>query len=350
MKIDISRREFLKGSAASGIVGLTVDFRADEKSGPAVSGITEIDKLVLTVLTDNYYDSNRADGNNARRYRSRAGKSIHAEHGLSYFADVAVGSVGAKTSSCMLDFGLDPVGVLNNIGLLGIDVARASAFGLSHGHYDHYSSAAGVLAQFRSRIPAGTPFYVGEEAFARRFTKRPDAAEPVGTGQLRREDFEANGLKIVEVKNPVEIIPGAYFTGRIERVTDFEKVAPNLFVMRGEKLEQDTLPGEQAAFFKLKGKGLVILSACAHVGIVNTVRYIQKISATEKVHAIIGGFHLINTGPEVIRRTVSDIKAIGPDMIVPAHCTGFEAVTAFSREMPNEFFLNTAGTQYTFSA
>jgi 7,8-dihydropterin-6-yl-methyl-4-(beta-D-ribofuranosyl)aminobenzene 5'-phosphate synthase len=169
-------------------------------------------------------------------------------------------------------------------------------------------------------------------------------------GQLRREDFEANGLKIVEVKTPVEIIPGAYFTGRVERVTDFERVAPNLFVMHGEKLEQDTLPGEQAAFFKLKGKGLIILSACAHVGIVNTVRYIQKISSTEKVHAIIGGFHLINTGPEVIRRTVSDIKAIAPDMIVPAHCTGFEAVTVFSREMPNEFFLNTAGTQYTLSA
>jgi 7,8-dihydropterin-6-yl-methyl-4-(beta-D-ribofuranosyl)aminobenzene 5'-phosphate synthase len=63
-----------------------------------------------------------------------------------------------------------------------------------------------------------------------------------------------------------------------------------------------------------------------------------------------GGFHLINAKPEIIQNTVTDIKAMKPDMIVPAHCTGFEAIVAFSREMPSEFVLNTAGTQYTFAA
>jgi 7,8-dihydropterin-6-yl-methyl-4-(beta-D-ribofuranosyl)aminobenzene 5'-phosphate synthase len=63
-----------------------------------------------------------------------------------------------------------------------------------------------------------------------------------------------------------------------------------------------------------------------------------------------GGFHLINAKPEIIQKTVADIKAMGPDHIVPAHCTGFEAIVLFSREMPDQFTINTAGTQYNFPA
>ncbi|HWR73491.1 MAG TPA: MBL fold metallo-hydrolase, partial [Nitrospirota bacterium] len=76
----------------------------------------------------------------------------------------------------------------------------------------------------------------------------------------------------------------------------------------------------------------------------------QKASGTEKVHAIMGGFHLTNAKPELIQSTVSDIKAMQPDHIVPAHCTGFEAIVAFSKELPDAFTMNTTGTKYTFGA
>jgi 7,8-dihydropterin-6-yl-methyl-4-(beta-D-ribofuranosyl)aminobenzene 5'-phosphate synthase len=66
----------------------------------------------------------------------------------------------------------------------------------------------------------------------------------------------------------------------------------------------------------------------------------------EKVHAVIGGFHLTGAKPDVIRQTIADIKTIRPDYIVPTHCTGFEAIVAFAREMPDQFILNTAGTRY----
>jgi 7,8-dihydropterin-6-yl-methyl-4-(beta-D-ribofuranosyl)aminobenzene 5'-phosphate synthase len=258
--------------------------------------------------------------------------------------------VSGKASTCMYDFGLDPVGVMNNIALLGIEVGKTNAFSLSHGHYDHYTSAATILKQNQSRIAGGTPFYVGEEAFAQRFSLRPGAKEPTDLGQLKKEDLEAFGLEVVEVKTPVEIVPGAYFTGNIERVTIYEKVPKTFLIKRGENLEPDAFPGEQALFFKVKGKGLVVLSGCAHAGIVNTVKQTQKIAGIDRIHAIMGGFHLINAKPEIIQSTVADIKALRPDLIVPAHCTGFEAMVAFSREMPSEFVLNTAGTQYAFTA
>jgi 7,8-dihydropterin-6-yl-methyl-4-(beta-D-ribofuranosyl)aminobenzene 5'-phosphate synthase len=93
---------------------------------------------------------------------------------------------------------------------------------------------------------------------------------------------------------------------------------------------------------------LVIVSGCAHTGIVNTVKQAQKLSGVEKIHAILGGFHLLNVKQEIINKTVADIKLMKPNYVVPTHCTGFEAIVTFCQEMPNEFNLNTAGTKYTF--
>ena len=347
MKEGMDRREFLKFSMAAGALLVAGE---GIKAGVMAQGtvrVTEVDKLTVWVLTDNYYDVNRAEANIGKRYRAVPGKSIHAEHGLSFYVETVT---DGKTSACMFDYGLDPLGVMNNIALLGLDIGKANAFSLSHGHWDHYTSAVSILKQNQSRIAGGTPFYVGEEAFAHRYSLRPGTTEIADLGQLRKEDLEAFGLKVVEVKNPLQIIPGANFTGNIEWVTAYEKVPPSLLIKRGEKPEPDDMRGEQALFFNVKGKGLVVLSGCAHAGIVNTVKYVQKVSGTEKIHAVMGGFHLINTKAEVIQNTVADIKAMKPDYIIPTHCTGFEAVVAFSREMPNEFILNTAGSQYTFPA
>jgi 7,8-dihydropterin-6-yl-methyl-4-(beta-D-ribofuranosyl)aminobenzene 5'-phosphate synthase len=347
MDTGMNRRDFLKYSVATGVLIAAGESMIDRVMANEMVKMPEVDKLTIWVLTDNFYDANRVDTKITKRYRATPGKSIHAEHGLSYYVETVV---DGKTSACMFDYGLDPVGVLGNIALLGLDIGKAKAFGLSHGHWDHYLGAISILKHNQSRIAPGTPFYVGEEAFNRRYARRPNTTEADDMGQLMKEDIEKLGLKVVELKKPTQIIPGAYFTGNIERLTSYEKIAANLQIKRGEKLEQEDMRGEQALFFNVKGKGLVVLSGCAHSGIVNTVRQAQKVSGTEKVHAIMGGCHLINAKPEVIQNTVVDIKAMKPDHLVSIHCTGFEANVAFSKEMPDAFSLNTAGTKYTFGA
>lgn len=347
MNDGMDRREFLTFSMATGALLAAAGATKSRANAQEAAKITEADKVTVWVLTDNYYDALRPDTKITKRYRVVPGKSIHAEHGLAYYVESVV---DGKTTTCMFDYGLDPVGVMNNIALLGLDLGKANAFSLSHGHFDHWMGAVGILKQNQSRIAGGTPFYVGEEAFARRYSLRPGTTEAADLGQLKKEDIEALGLKVVEVKHPVQIIPGVYFTGNIERVTTYEKVPPSLLIKRGEKPEPDDFRGEQAIFFKVKGRGLVVLSGCAHAGIVNTVKHAQKVASADKVHAVMGGFHLINAKPEVIQNTVADIKALKPDYIVPTHCTGFEAISTFAREMPAEFNLNTAGTKYTFGA
>ena len=346
MKDGMDRRDFLRLSTATAALlvigeGVTTSVMAQE-----TGRIAEVDKLTIWVVTDNYYDALRPDTKIAKRYRAAPGKSIHAEHGLAFYVETIV---NGKVSTCMFDYGLDSTGVMNNLALLGLDLAKVNAFALSHGHFDHWMGAVSILKHNQLRIARGTSFYVGEEAFARRYALLPGRTEPDDLGELRRDEIEALGVKVVEVKSPAQIIPGAYLTGNIARVTAHEKVPANMLIKRTEKLEPDDFIGEQALVFNVKGRGLVVLSGCAHAGIVNTVKHAQTIAGIDKVHAVIGGFHLINAKPEIIHNTVADIKAMKPDHIVPIHCTGFEAIVGFSKEMPDELTMNTAGSKYTFA-
>lgn len=310
--------------------------------------IREVDKLTITVITDNYYDAVRPDSAIGTRFRATLNNSIHAEHGLSYYIETQINGI---PSSCMFDFGLDPVGVSNNMRLLDIDIGKANALGLSHGHFDHFGGLVEILRQNCTKIKQGIPLYVGKEAFERRFSHRPGAHKPQDIGQLNKDEIEGLGVvKIVEIDKPTEIIPGCYLTGNIEKVTGYEVISPSLLIERNGKHVQDDFGGEQAIAVKVAGRGLVVLSGCAHTGIVNTVKYAQKVMGTDKICAVIGGFHLINATAEIIQRTVSDISAIKPEYIVPTHCTGFEAITAFLNKMPEQFILNTAGTKYVIKS
>jgi len=310
--------------------------------------IREVEKITIIVITDNYYDAVRADTVIGKRYRSTPTASIHAEHGLSYFIEAVV---NGKSSAFMFDYGLDPHGVINNMGLLDVDLSKVDALGLSHGHFDHWGGLAEIVRQSQTKIRKGTPLYAGEEAFAHRFSLRPGSSDLQDLGRLKKEDIEGFGaVKIVEIKNPTEVVPGCYLTGNIDKVTEYEEIPPSLLIERSGKNMPDDFKGEQAAVFNIKGKGLVILSGCAHVGIVNTVKYARKVTGVNKIYAIMGGFHLINSKPEIIRKTVADIKAMEPDYIVPTHCTGFEAITVFLKEMPKQFILNTAGTKYVMTS
>jgi 7,8-dihydropterin-6-yl-methyl-4-(beta-D-ribofuranosyl)aminobenzene 5'-phosphate synthase len=341
----IDRREFLKSSMVAGAALLVGEGFLDRAFAQGKPRFIEIDNLTITIITDNYYDALRSDGAIGRRYRATVDKSIHAEHGLSYFVETV--SEGQK-SSFMFDYGVDTRGVLRNMEVLGISLEKVDAMGLSHGHWDHWGALVGILKANQGKISKSIPFYVGEEAFYERFSVRP-GSDPRSIGKLDRREVETLGsFKIVEVTTPTEVVKGGYYTGRIERVTNYEKVPASFYVKRGDKLERDLFMGEQALFFLVKGKGLVVLAGCAHPGIVNTVKHTQKITGAEKVHAVIGGFHLVASDHETVQKTVADIKALAPDYVVPTHCTGFEAITVFQREMPNQFVLNTAGTKYAF--
>ena len=339
MSSEINRRDFLKVAAVTGTVLLTGDILRSRVFAQGSVRIPEAERITITIIEDNYYDIFRPDYKIAKRY----GGNVYAEHGLACLVETVV---DGRSHSLLFDFGRTFPAMDKNVDTLKIDFDKLEALALSHGHRDHFGGLVQLLKSRTEKIPKGIPFYAGEEAFAPRGTgKRPDNVTVIH--HLKREDLENLGLvKIVEIKEPTPIVSGAYLTGRIERVTNYEKGLPGDSVKRGDKFEQDDFIGEQSLVLNAKGKGLVVLSGCAHVGIVNTVKYAQKISGVRKVHAVMGGFHLTNAKEELVQKTIADMKAIAPDHIVPMHCTGFEAVVAFAKEMPDQFIMNTAGTKY----
>lgn len=308
--------------------------------------VPESDRIVVTVITDNLADALGRDDRIARRHVGRTSALdglLHAEHGLAYHVETTVEN---RAHTFLFDFGADSHGVKKNAERLGLDLGKVEALALSHDHLDHQAALMGLLAAWRTHFPAGTPFYVGEGVFQGTYMRRSDGSVE-SLLALDRDSLEALGiLRIVEATVPMPIVEGAYLTGRIERTTDYEHIPPTFVAKKGDQFVQEEFPGEQAVVMNARGKGLVVLSGCAHRGIVNTVLHARKMTGIDRVHAVIGGFHLAGAKPEVVLRTIADLKAISPDYVVPTHCTGFEAISAFAREMPGPFILNTAGTRY----
>ena len=349
MEKGIDRRSFLKTTAATGVVLLGGELLRGTSMAQGVVKIPESETIVVTVITDNLADLTLPHYKIAKRHLGTTSvleAVLHAEHGLAYQIETVV---NGESHFCLFDFASDPQGVMKNMKLLRINFAKIEALGLSHDHFDHQATLIEILKAKKEEFRKGIPLYVGEQFFVGTFSRMPNG-QIANLLALKREDIEGLGfVKIVEVKEPTPIIPGAYLPGRVEQVTDYEKITPNFVAKKGNEFVQETFIGEQAVILNAKGKGLVVLSGCAHRGIVNTVKHAQKMTGIEKVYAVMGGFHLTGAKPELIQKTIADIKAINPEYIVPTHCTGFQAMSAFAREMPDQFILNTAGTKYTIA-
>ena len=139
-------------------------------------------------------------------------------------------------------------------------------------------------------------------------------------------------------------------TGQIERVTDFERGFPaQQALVDGEWQPDPLVCDDQALVMHLGDKGLVIVSSCSHSGTCNVVRHAQQLTGIEHVHAFVGGMHLSGAGKEaVIARTVEELVAIGPEVLVAGHCTGTAAIHALATALPQAYVPANVGTTYHF--
>jgi len=163
--------------------------------------------------------------------------------------------------------------------------------------------------------------------------------------------MEKRNVQVLESRGPT-LIAGdtALVTGEVERTTTYEKGLPNALLERNGAIEKDPILDDQAIAVNLKGKGLVIISGCAHAGIMNTILYAMKLTAVPSIQAVLGGFHLSGAFFEpIIEDTIKDLKKLGPKVLVPMHCTGWKAIHRFSEEFPEAFILNSVGSRFTIS-
>jgi 7,8-dihydropterin-6-yl-methyl-4-(beta-D-ribofuranosyl)aminobenzene 5'-phosphate synthase len=106
---------------------------------------------------------------------------------------------------------------------------------------------------------------------------------------------------------------------------------------------------ELATCYAVKGLGLVVIASCSHRGVLNSVKRAQSISGIQKVHAVVGGFHLVKPRTEdEARRTVAEFVKINPTYIVPMHCTGEVFIAEALRVMPDKIIRPYVGNRLNF--
>ena len=302
------------------------------------------DRVEITVLVDNYTDFLVTDPSTPvdRRLPYNPDRPILAEHGLSCLVRVFSGT---KEHAILLDAGLSTEALPWNARQMGISLTGIEAVVLSHGHYDHTGALEWVVAGAGRQVP----LIAHPDAFLHRRLNIP------GQGVVNQRYPDAVSLKKagadIKLRSESSTLAAGHLlvTGEIERKTTFEKGMPGVEIERDGKWETDSLRDDQALVMDVKGKGLVVLSGCAHAGIINTVEYAKKITGIDQVHAVLGGFHLSGKAYEqVVPPTIEAMKRINPEYIVPMHCTGWSTINRFMEAMPGKCILNTVGTTYVF--
>jgi 7,8-dihydropterin-6-yl-methyl-4-(beta-D-ribofuranosyl)aminobenzene 5'-phosphate synthase len=254
-----------------------------------------------------------------------------AEWGLSILVET-------EDLSLLLDTG-QSISASYNADLLGVDLSRVSRIVLSHGHYDHTGGLPHLLRKMRKRVAViahpdiWADKYSGREGEERRYIGIPH----------QRHELESLGADFKLSTEPVRISDWVMTTGEIPMVTEFEAVEPYLLVREGAGFQPDKLLDDQALIITTKA-GLVVILGCAHRGIINTLYHAQRLTGVKKVHAVLGGCHLMDASQERIRLTIAALKDMGVEKLGVSHCTGLPAVCLMTREFGSGFFFNNAGT------
>jgi 7,8-dihydropterin-6-yl-methyl-4-(beta-D-ribofuranosyl)aminobenzene 5'-phosphate synthase len=232
--------------------------------------------------------------------------------------------------------------------VLQLRLADLRAVVLSHGHTDHHGGLEGMLRRAGAR---GMPLVIHPDAWRDRRVVFPSGAE-IHLPPPSRQDLDREGVEVGEERNPSLLIDGTVLvTGEIERVTAFERGLPGNQALTEAGWEPDPwIRDDQAVVAHVRGRGLVVLSGCSHAGAINVLRQAQRLTGEERVHAFVGGMHLAGPAFEpLIPPTLDELEAIGPDWVVPGHCTGWRAQHELARRMPDAYVQTSVGTRLRFS-
>ncbi|HUF54375.1 MAG TPA: MBL fold metallo-hydrolase [Dehalococcoidia bacterium] len=322
--------------------------------------IEPVEAASITILVDNSIDIFLTDQGPAKRIgppgpqTPRVSASTlepgetsdlpHAEHG---FAALITIEKAGRTHQILFDSGMSPNGLVENMARLSLAPAEIEAIILSHGHLDHTTGMDGLI---RTLGRTNLPVMIHPEFWTQRRVTIP-GREPIELPSTSRSALLGAGFEIVEEKLPSFLLERSLLvTGEVDRTTEFEKGFPIHQALRDGTWEPDPfILDDQAAIIHVRNKGLVVLTGCGHAGIVNIVRYAKKLTGTETIHAIIGGFHLGGPIFEPIIPTVcSALTAVAPTVISPGHCTGWKATHAIATALPNAFIQSSVGTRFEF--
>jgi 7,8-dihydropterin-6-yl-methyl-4-(beta-D-ribofuranosyl)aminobenzene 5'-phosphate synthase len=222
----------------------------------------------------------------------------------------------------LYDTGLSADLVLRNAKALKVDLSDVEDVVLSHNHYDHVGGLMSLRRELSKINPrAMSRVHVGAGIFEPRWS---ESGEDHNGLRLIRAEYLATGGAFVVHDKPTELFPGVWLTGPVPRTNDEKNWTPGLSLDTPQGRREDNVPEDSALIFNT-GQGIIILTGCAHAGIVNITEYARRIIGNKPIVAMIGGLHLFSASDQALAWTGAKLKSYGVSSLLAGHCTGIEA-------------------------
>lgn len=275
-----------------------------------------------------------------QQFNAKYGEVL-AENGLCFLVETFYED---NTTTVLFDAGLTGPVVLHNAHLLGVDLHDVDAVVISHGHPDHFGGIEGVL----QAIGHPTPVVIHPDAFNPRMIVKKHTTLPMINIGLSREAIRSVGGHLMEARESIPLGPGLFTSGEMQTTMDFEFEAPagRLCVCDDGAVKADDINDHQVLGIDVEGYGLIVIDPCGHRGVISSVEHIRKLSGTQQVHAVLGGFHTGHPGISDARigATAKALAHLEAALIAPMHCSGFRMKKAVAEASPDAFEILTAGS------
>lgn len=234
---------------------------------------------------------------------------LKAEHGLSFYIEneghIVMSDVGKSGNFA------------DNAEVLGIDLTQVEALAISHHHYDH----GGGLGRFFEENDLAS-VYLRQTGDAEMIAEDKD--KRIRSIGLDQQVLSKNKEQVRPVTETQEVLPGFHLIMEIPKQYPKPSGDQRLKIRAGNQMRTDPFDHEMITVLE-QANGLVILTGCAHNGVLNMIAGTREALPDKKILAVVGGFHLRH-------ETAPEVWAIGTELLeadIPAiytgHCTGDEA-------------------------
>ena len=230
-----------------------------------------------------------------------------------------------------------------NANVLGVNLPGIDKIALSHGHFDHTGGLRHILMGMKKEVEV----IAHPDIWDTKYAKRPDSNYMYIGIPFQKNELESLGANFVYTRDAMWLNDNLVIPGEIPLANDYEEIDPGLLIKKGDQFKPDPLLDDRALIIKTE-LGLVVIAGCAHRGIINTLNYARELTGEKRIHAVMGGIHLMYTSEIRMELTIAAFREMDVQRIGVSHCTGQWASARLAQEFGDKFFFNNAGTAISF--